>query len=550
MFLDAKLLVEKEESWPLPSELYSCWNVRGLYNPTQFVLRLRPDIHKELESIEPGIRSNGDLQFEQIQAFSTYFHETIHWWQHVGSTLGLVLSLLYPAQAHVNNKDLKKLIQDIGPVKSILKYDKLQSNVPLEDEHETDKRINRILNNWHDIEFFRWLVIDPKKAANVISSPYFESLGHSYSMAWGSVLWLLSSTIDKYMDFLPDVRKWEEEFKLLRQDKVEGYYYGSDILLSPIGAREIFEGQARFSQLQYLYFASGGTMNWDDFERAGMLSVLYKEAFDTFLKILGAAWPTTADDSLVGLFLIVCDISINPTDGFPFEITHFPSFVHSVDPGIRFLMLCQFIQSQNPELMDSIQGYTKEEYLEVSEILCSYISCKTPYSAAEKICGWANTNCKELLKEDDSFEFAPENLPVRLLFAKFLRYQQDKFIAPEFFCWPGVWATGDRKGGISLEKAEALFDKHRALFCDGLDGDIYPRSFPDKDEESVQKTFNEFYSWNSTYELTRQWIIEDGDFEYNFSWLTSKYSQSEVSAWVRDHFKGAYGVDPKSFKII
>lgn len=162
MFLDAKLLVEKEEGWTLPPELYSCWNARGLYNPTQFVLRLRPDIQKELESIEPGIKSTGELQFKQIQAFSTYFHETIHWWQHIGSTLGLMLSLIYPAQAHINNRDLIKLIKDIGSVKSISKYNSIY-NTPLNVKIETDNRINRVLNNWHDIEFFRWLVIDPKK---------------------------------------------------------------------------------------------------------------------------------------------------------------------------------------------------------------------------------------------------------------------------------------------------------------------------------------------------------------------------------------------------
>jgi len=549
MFLDRNLLVEKEEGWALPPELYSCWNARGLYNPTQFVLRLRPDIQKELESIEPGIKSSGELQFQQIQAFSTYFHETIHWWQHVGSTLGLVLSLIYPAQAHINNKDLIKLIQDIGPVKSISKYNIIY-NIPL--NNETDSRINRVLNNWHDIEFFRWLVIDPKKADNIIKSPYFESIGHSYSIAYGSILWLLSSTIDRDLGFLPDVRTWEKEFILLNKNKVKGYYYGSEIVLPPLGAREIFEGQARFSQLQYLYFSSGGKMHWEDFERAGMLSGLYREAFDTFLKIIDSSWPGTPEDPLVGLFLLICDIAINPTDGFPFDLYHFPSFVLSVDPGIRFLMLCQSIQRKYPQLVDSIHGYTKEEYLEVCEILCKDISCKTPFSAAEKICDWANTyaNCKGLLKEDNSFEFAPENLPVRLLFARFLRFQQDKFNVPEYFCWPGAWSAGDRKGGITLEKVEDLFDEHRALFCDGIDGDIYPRTFQNKDEESVQKTFNAFYSWNATYDLTRQWIVQDGDFEYNFSWLTSKYLQSEVVAWACNYFKDVYGVDPMSFKIL
>lgn len=549
MVVDANLLVEQEEGWVLPPELHSCWNARGLYNPMQFVLRLRPDIHKELESIEPGISLARELQFELIQAFSTYFHETIHWWQHVGSTLGLILSLIYPAQAHINNRDLIKLLKDIGPFKSILKYDSFHDTSL---NYETDRRINRILNNWHDIEFFRWLVLDPKKASSVTKSPYFECLGHSYNIAWGSILWLLASTFDRDFNILPDIKLWEKEFHILSQEKVVGFYYGSDVILPPLGAREIFEGQARFSQLQYLYFSSEEKANWDDFERIGMLNGVYREAFDIFLKILGVPWPNTLGDPLVALFLLTCDIAINPTDGFPFDIYHFPSFILSVDPGIRFLRLCQSIQRNQPKLVDSIQGYTREEYLEVSEVLCKEISCRTPFTAAEKICGWSSTHpgCREILKEDNSFEFSFENLPVRVFFARFLRFQNDKFKVPEYFCWPGAWSAGGRKGGIELEQAAELFETHSALFFDKADGNVYPRTFSEKNEQSIQMTFNTFYSWNAIYELTRQWTVQSGKFDYNFSWLTTKYSQSEITEWVNNHFENVYGVKPTSFQIL
>jgi len=78
---------------------------------------------------------------------------------------------------------------------------------------------------------------------------------------------------------------------------------------------------------------------------------------------------------------------------------------------------------------------------------------------------------------------------------------------PEYFCWPGAWSAGNRKGGIGLEQAERLFETHRALFVDRADGDVYPRTFSDKDKQSILKTFNAFYSWNAIYELTRQWIV-------------------------------------------
>jgi len=58
---------------------------RGLYSTFQFVLRLSPEVHHQLEKLPTGIYS-GHLDFDAKQAFSTYLHETIHWWQHIGSS--------------------------------------------------------------------------------------------------------------------------------------------------------------------------------------------------------------------------------------------------------------------------------------------------------------------------------------------------------------------------------------------------------------------------------------------------------------------------------
>ncbi|CDK71709.1 hypothetical protein [Klebsiella pneumoniae IS22] len=51
------------------------------------------------------------IQYKQCQLF---FHETIHWWQHVGSVSGIILSLCYPAQIHINHVHLKDLLKKWG----------------------------------------------------------------------------------------------------------------------------------------------------------------------------------------------------------------------------------------------------------------------------------------------------------------------------------------------------------------------------------------------------------------------------------------------------
>lgn len=77
----------------------------------------------------------------------------------------------------------------------------------------------------------------------------------------------------------------------MRNEKAEGYYYGSPVHLAPLGTKAIFEGQARFSQLQYLYNASDRTLSFDDFEKASLLKGIYAEAFNLFLAIVKEARP-------------------------------------------------------------------------------------------------------------------------------------------------------------------------------------------------------------------------------------------------------------------
>lgn len=544
-------LLHSDDSWSLPTELYSCWNARGLYNPLQFVLRLRPDLHRALNSAPAGLVTRSEVSDEQMSAFSTYLHETIHWWQHVGSTTGFILSLIYPAQSHINHRHLKAILKKAGPIKSIRNHNLQQAKLKKNDP-ELESHINTALNNWHDIEYYRWIVTDPIKSKSILKDAYFESVGHSYDMAITSILWLLSSTIDPNLKIFPDPRKWEDKSRELRQRKVHGFYYGSPIALPPIGAREIFEGQARFSQLQYIYFSSGKTTLWNDFEEAGMFQGVYVAAFKIFLEITEFEQPSKLDDSSIGLFLLVCDIAINPSEFFIEETTDVENIIEIHDPGIRFLRLCISIKNHRERFISAIVQHSPKEYWETSNELCSLTGFKSPQSLIQRVVSWTESHQEiaSLLDEDKTFKFSLENLPVRVFLARFIRLQMDKAINPEFFCWPGVWMTTARDDGISPDTALALFEEHRAIFLDKEDGDVYPRTFNDRDESSVLETFNTFYSWVVTYELTRQWLVEPGDFEYDFYWLTSKYTQNEVCSWASSKFEEAFGIPPAGFQII
>ncbi|MEO3477896.1 hypothetical protein AAFO90_09475, partial [Phaeobacter sp. CAU 1743] len=71
----------------------ACLNAHGMYETMRFVLRLSPRNHELMERIESNEFETSAAPADVVQAYSTYIHETIHWWQHVGSTSGLLFSL-------------------------------------------------------------------------------------------------------------------------------------------------------------------------------------------------------------------------------------------------------------------------------------------------------------------------------------------------------------------------------------------------------------------------------------------------------------------------
>lgn len=529
--------------WDFPDDLYSSPDCRGLYSPLQFVVRLRKDFHDLLNTNTQSFVKGKDADSQLIWAFSTFFHETIHWWQHVGSTTGLMLSFAYPAQSHVNHTHLLELLRTLGPYKSLKtielqKYDQLTK--------EQRHHLNIILNNWHDIEFNRRIILDPSRLDAVVHSPFFDSIGHSLSVGLGNTLTLLSSTIDRGHKFLPDFREWETEFERLRTGKIKGYFFGSDINRVPLGAKSIFEGQARFCQLQYLHLASGGELGWNDFK--GMLGGIYIDAFQKFLKWAELEWPDYPTHSTVHLFLLICDLAMNPCDGYPFDIAHFESFIESNDPSFRFMWFCGQI-AQNASLRRAVTKCNRDEYMELSTILCRSMTCRQPVEMSQQISSWVQKSeeLKQLLHEDETFEFGNENLPVRVFFAKHLRFIEDRMLHPEFFCWPAMQMVECPSNPVDLISTKKLFDRHQPLFMADLGGEIRPSLFTGRTEMKVHQTFNDFYSWNVVYDMVRQWTVVDGPFKYDFSWLTERYSMDQMKTWVDARFKQVFGVAPNEF---
>ena len=254
------------------------------------------------------------------------------------------------------------------------------------------------------------------------------------------------------------------------------------------------------------------------------------------------------DDPIVGLFLLVIDLAINPSAGFPCNIKSFENFVIDVDPGIRFVRLCQAIRDR-PVLLSAITEYSREEYMEVAGALTDACRYDHPAAAFERVARWATEapGVAQIMAEKETFLYEPDNLVMRVLCSHFVSFYTDKLHYPEFFCWTGAWMAGRRV----CENSRRLFLRHLSLYTDKADDDgIFPRNFPDKDPTGLVKTLSIFYSNIIFYDLTQQWILNEGAFAYDYAWLSQAHSAEKLTEWARRIFQDAYGADPNDFEIL
>lgn len=522
-------------------------DAHGLYDGQRFVVRLSPVVHDLIGSLPEGIAIVSEATCDQIQAFSTYLHETIHWWQHIGSTSGFMLSLSYPAQTHGNLKHLRRFLEQVGPVKSVRRW--VEDNPGPRDMASPSSTANVIVNNQFDMHAYRSLATNPERAGELVNNPLFESLAHCYSIALSNGVGALSSLFDRNHAFMPDPRIWQRKLRNLREAKKPGYYHGSPIELSPIGAYHIFEGQARFAQLQYLHFATGGNFGWDDAERLGMLAPVYIAAFEDFLQRTEFARPDTIDHPTVALFLLVCDIAMNPAEAFPFPVLDPRFFITDVDPGMRFIYLSRILRLRFPEMRTAITQYSASEYVHVSTRLCDALKTRTPLEIVREINRWVENGLAfaACLADHDAGRAAAENLPLQVLFGQFAAFARDKARFPHMLCWPGAHMAGPR----ASEDYIGLFSRQSPMFIDRADDEtIVPVLRAGLDEATVMDRFQEFYSGHALYDFTSQWIARPGPFTYDFRWLRPDGPTEDIKRWADQIFADVYGVSPGDFTIL
>lgn len=530
------------------NEFNAIFNAHGLYNTEQFVLRLSQKNHALIDEIlEEGFDKN-NISDDALQAYSTYLHETIHWWQHIGSTSGFILSLCFPLQTHTNINLIKDLC-DLGNVKKSIREEARIGE--LSGKTHTDPRqalLNSIVNNTMDFELYKLWLLKPDRSEDIFNDDYFESAGHCFNIVYSNLLPQIAEIIDPDLTIINKHDYWEEEFSKLREERITGYYYGSPIMNRKIGIIELFEGQACFNQMQFLSNLRIKGCSLEDFKAAGMLHGVYGKAFDLYIDLTGFEYPQSVLSSTVSLFLLICDLSINPVEGFPCDIEDFPNFVNHADPGIRFMLLCFAANKIGGSLCNEIKEHSKTEYLKLSYELLDAAGLKQISEGWDVITTWGDNieGLKELMAEHQEFNFNKEYSMLRILLSSFVSFTEDKKNNPEFFCWPGYWKTHSSVG----DNVQSLWLRNLSLFSDKEHDDgIFIRYFEGKSSANLRNTLNEFFGSNLICELSRQWVLNDGPFSFNFNWLSESITETEWKEWADYIFEKQYGVKISSIDI-
>ncbi|MBC5992424.1 hypothetical protein [Pontibacter cellulosilyticus] len=534
MMLQKNLLFAQEEQ--LNNYSLDGTSIKGSYSTMQFALRLRKDIRDAQFS---------DFLPEQLQAKSTVLHENIHWWQHMGSNFGFLFSLSYPAFIHYSLNEIREVVKDNILFKSLLKFDKEY----FEKNGIADlANLNVVINNYYDIEYAKLFALSNQNILKLNEDRrFFLNIGHCYHIFWVATVHTLSDSIDKDYNFLPPTNSWSKEFQRLGEEKVVGFYVDSPLQLTQVGIKAIYEGQAIFNQAQYLTGTLNRDLTYSDFVNRGMFYGIYTEAFDLYIKITGYSRPENLLDPIVGLFLLICDMAINPNNGFPLDIYDFENFITKNDPGIRFTLICKEVSKKAEYYRDRISQYSKEEYVLLSKELATSIGCACSYESISEVLKWREQDIvKEILKEEDQADYTLINLPIRLLFSKYLRFQEDKLEHPNILCWAGYHLSN--LGG-EFDTANTLYLKHHAIFMDDDSGEIKATIINGKPKDKLLKSFNNFYAHNILYDLVLKWVTEEGEFKFDYKWLAGERAKT-FTPTIKENFKKQFGIDIESIKPI
>ena len=487
----------------------------GSFDPYTSVLRLRSDVAAALDHKDGALPDFSVESGESpaLQSFSTHLHETLHWWQHVGTTCGFLHSI----------GDATIALSCSESLRQSQCYRKPLIRALYEQPSFSDSGRSAILQ-WRDIENGRSVTFDPKRSVALWSSrpERATTVGHSLLSYCSLTMGTLARLFDSECEGLLDPTPWDDAYRAFESDRRVGF--DPNILLEiPLGMVEIAEGQARISEIQHRNLTQRA-LSWATVMNDGWLDGIYGRAFNLFLKLTESSEPTSPRDDIVDLFLLICDVALNPSCGYVDNVGPEQEFVLDFHPGARFLRICRAVLREQLDLtqfsLPSLSGY-----LEITKRLCEPLGWITPVQVAERgLAMWASSACgSELAHQHLTRGYGSVDLPLRYLVGEHRSYLETKAQIPHVLCWPAWFLILHEEDSEDYAATiDEMLGWHRPPFtADGSEG-VSSIEIPRLDEAQVPQFASDYFTTLALYDLVIQWIAMSGQFELDgFSWTTN-----------------------------
>ncbi len=498
----------------------------GRFEPLNAVIFLAADVATELRRIDPGtLTSVEEPGSPTLARFPTFLHEIIHWWQHAATTSGLIQGLSVAAQSI----STARYLNDVGDgfAKPLL--------VALPDDAPVDHPAFLACHRWTECELGSGLLANPKRSARFVHTypRYFRSVGASVLLLYTNVMQSVAASVDPEHAAFPTIDPWLEALQTFERDDALCFSRGEFIEL-PLGMSDVQEGQARVSELQFRHLTVDAD-EWTVARERGLLDDVYGTAFHVFLERTDTTFPEHPTDAATNLFLLLCDIALNPSAGYPDPIDSQGALVIDVHPGVRFLRLCAAAAEQR-EVFDFVRSCSFTAYTRASELLCDALGWKTPIEIAESAMRLIDGSplAFDLGNADRPYADAPRDVPVHFTLARHRELMEWKHQVPHFFCWPGRFLTVDptaEDDGTTGALMELLSVTSAPFVASDLDAGVDAIDMPGVSPEVLDRFVKDYFATLALYDLSRQWLGSVGEFRFDFSW------KPQVPEQERDYLK-------------
>lgn len=509
--------------------------VLGSFSPRHSTVSFHPAIEKKLErgwNLIEGSDSFDSMPIYRnhfddadFDAILTYFHETMHWWQYIGSTFGFISTLSTAAQTFGSVSRLSRIDRHF-PLSKPLTRQVLEDLSPNQERNPNKAVRNTLVNTWMDIEFAYALLHNPTSFAREIrDDKFFDSAGSSYCAFYGEALQLISTACFPGSNLQPD--DWYERLYYLQQVEAPDFSYQAPLRIPSLGAYELLEGQARFQELQLLYSVvslRGGNADWRLFRNVGLLGQSYTKAFEHFLRLTSLDWPDSPVSSTVNLFLLLCDIALNPSYGYPIKSDDLERLPESVHPGVRFLRAAEVIRNY-PDLASSIKNGNDAEYAETADTICrkagGWLAPSEIASAVLKLVS-ENPMRDTFFQDYLANAYGETNPALRFLGIRHWSFMEAKSRSPACFCWPGLQCVMNA-GDIDVDPRGNLATFSPPFVRSTSDEGFSLRyMFPPgtvSDVKRADKIINDFFTFQIFVDTVRQLVASSGPFILNYWWI-------------------------------